>query len=117
MVVELRKDKDFEQLLDRSKTDPVLIFKHSTQCPISSEAYEEFARFARTAGEVPCGLVLVIEHREVSDTVAARLGVQHKSPQAILVKDGQPAWSASHWSITKDSLNEALKDHAKSPDQ
>jgi bacillithiol system protein YtxJ len=113
MVVELRKNKDFEQLLDRSKTDPVLIFKHSTQCPISSEAYEEFARFVQTAGDITCGLVLVIENRDVSDAIAARLGVRHESPQAIVVTDGQSAWSASHWSITQDSLSEALKNHAK----
>ncbi|HYR87351.1 MAG TPA: bacillithiol system redox-active protein YtxJ [Terriglobia bacterium] len=114
--MELRQTKDLEQLLDGSKTDPVLIFKHSTQCPISGAAYEEFERFVQTAGEVPCGLVLVIENRDVSDAVAARLGVPHESPQAIVVMDGQPAWTASHWSITEDSLSEALRD-AKSAHQ
>ena len=116
MVVELRENEDFEQLLERSRTDPVLIFKHSTQCPISAEAYEEFSRFARRAGDIPCGLVLVIENRDVSGAIAARLGIQHESPQAIVVLDGRPVWSASHWSITEDSLSEALRD-AKSAHQ
>src|SRR5207237_10162783 len=99
MVIQLRQDRDFEQLLERSKTNSVLIFKHSTQCPISSQAYEEFTRFATSAGDVACGVVLVIENRNLSDTIAERLEVRHQSPQAIVVKDGRVTWQASHWSI------------------
>jgi bacillithiol system protein YtxJ len=109
MVLQLKKKQDLEQLLERSKTDPILIFKHSTQCPISSQAYEEFRDFAESAEDVACGLVLVIEDRELSNTIASELGVRHESPQAIVVKDGHPAWNASHWSITADSLGEALR--------
>jgi bacillithiol system protein YtxJ len=109
MVVQLRQNRDFEQLLERSKTHPVLIFKHSTQCPISSHVYEEFTGFAEAAEDLTCGLVLVIENRNVSNTIAERLKVRHESPQAIVVKDGHAAWHASHWSITADSLNEALR--------
>ena len=89
MVVQLRKERDLEQLLERSKTNPVLIFKHSTQCPISSHAYDEFTEFAEAAEDLTCGLVLVIEDRNVSDTIAERLDVRHESPQAIVVKDGR----------------------------
>ena len=109
MVFQLEQNQDLEQLIERSKTDPVLIFKHSTQCPISSEAYEEFKRFAQSAVELPCALVLVIEHRELSNAIASRLGIRHESPQAIVVRDGQAAWNASHWSITADSLSHALR--------
>src|SRR5438874_593230 len=56
MVVQLRKERDLEQLLERSKTNPVLIFKHSTQCPISSHAYDEFTEFAEAAEDLTCGL-------------------------------------------------------------
>ena len=109
MVLELQQNQDLEQILKRSKTDPVVIFKHSTQCPISSAAYQEFKRFADSAGNQPCGIVLVIENRELSNTIASRLGVPHESPQAIVVRDGQPVWKASHWSITAESLADALK--------
>ena len=108
MVFEIRQNQDFEQLLERSKTDPVLLFKHSTQCSISDQAYEEFNRFRETAADLTCGLVLVIENRSVSDAIAVRLGVRHESPQAIVVKDGKPEWNASHWKITAETLSEAL---------
>src|SRR5438094_10503798 len=115
MVTELRKREDFEQLLERSKTHPVIIFKHSTQCAISDQVYEEFTRFLESAGNTICGLVLVIEFRVVSDAIAAALGIRHESPQAILLKDGKPKWSASHLSITFDALTRAL--YAESPHQ
>jgi bacillithiol system protein YtxJ len=117
MVVELRQDTDLEQLLERSKTDPVLIFKHSTQCSISAQVYGEFTDFMAGIHDVFCGVVLVLENRTLSNTVAERFGVRHESPQALLIKDGQTVWHASHWSITPNSLTDALKAHAQSADQ
>jgi bacillithiol system protein YtxJ len=111
MVIELRQDRDLEQLLEISKSNPVLIFKHSTQCPISSHAYNELREFAASAGELTCGLVRVIEDREISHTIAERFNVPHESPQVIVIKDGRAAWHASHWSITIESLNDALRRH------
>jgi len=113
MVVDLQQDPDLEQLLERSKTEPVLIFKHSTQCAISAQAYEEFTDFAEGARTLPCGVVRVIENRTLSNAIADRFGIRHQSPQALLIKDGQVVWQASHWSITSDSLGEALRPYAQ----
>src|SRR5215470_2645008 len=117
MIVDLRQDHDLEQLLDRSKTDPVLIFKHSTQCSISTQAYEEFTDFAEGLPNLICGAVLVVENRKLSNAIAERFGVRHESPQAILIKDGRVVWHASHWSISPDSLREALSKNGKSTNQ
>src|SRR2546421_341325 len=91
MVLEVRQHQDFEQLLERSKTNPVLIFKHSTQCSISAQAYEEFQRFAGKANELTCGIVLVIEFRDISYAIASELGMEHESfenePIAQLMND------------------------------
>ena len=108
MVIELRQNRDFEELLERSKTKSVLIFKHSTQCSISSYVYKDFQRLIQSHSELTSGLVLVIEDRAISDAIAERLHVRHHSPQAILVKDGRALWHASHWSVTAESVSEAL---------
>ena len=108
MVTELRQQEDLDQLLDQSKTDPVLIFKHSTQCPISTAAYDELTRFIEEVGDVICGVVLVVENRAISNRIASELGIPHESPQAIVVKNGRPKWNASHWSITTGALSKAL---------
>jgi len=117
MIVDLLQDHDLEQLLNRSKTDPVLIFKHSTQCSISAQVYEEFSSFVDGVRDLHCGAVLVIENRGLSNAIARRFGIRHESPQALLIKDGHVVWHASHWSITSDALNSALVKHAQSADQ
>ena len=113
MVIELRQDRDLEQLLEISKSNPVFIFKHSTQCPISSQTYNEFREFVESAGELTCGVVHVIERRAISDAIAKRFNLPHQSPQVIVIKNGRVIWHASHWSITIDSLNEALRRHGQ----
>jgi bacillithiol system protein YtxJ len=113
MVIELREERDLETILETSKTNPVLIFKHSTQCPISTHVYQDFRSFAESSPELTCRVVFVIENRRLSNAIAERLNVRHESPQAIIVKDGQAVWHASHWSITSDSLSEALRPHGE----
>jgi bacillithiol system protein YtxJ len=113
MVTELREDRDLDEILERSKTNPVLIFKHSTQCPISTHVYADFKGFAESSPDLLSVLVLVIENRRLSNAIAERLKVRHESPQAIVVKEGRAVWHASHWSITPDSLNEALRSHGE----
>jgi len=113
MVVELRQDQDLDDILERSKTDPVLIFKHSTQCSISGQAHREFVDFVANAPQLNAVVVLVIENRRLSDIVAERLGVRHESPQALLIKDGRAVWHASHWSITSEALVRALRSYVQ----
>ena len=105
----MTRNEDFEQLLEQSRSNPVVIFKHSTQCPISTSAYEEFLQFTEGAADIACGVVLVIEHRSLSNRIESKLGVRHESPQAIVVENGRQTWNASHWSITVDALNKALR--------
>lgn len=93
--------------LDAALSDPrpLLIFKHSTACPISAGALEEFDAWQRTAKSRPrTAIVRVIEERPVSNAIAQRFGVIHKSPQALLVKGGAVLWQASHRDITAKSL-------------
>jgi bacillithiol system protein YtxJ len=113
MVIELRQDRDLDQLLEASQTDPVLIFKHSTQCPISGQAHEEFEQFVQSTPDATCGIVLVIENRGLSNAIAERFGIRHESPQALIVKDSRAVWHASHWSITAESLSDALRSYAQ----
>lgn len=103
--------EEWEQLLRQSTESPVLVMKHSTRCSVSAEAWEEYQTFVSTMAPETAEYVMVkvIESRPVSNRIAEDLGVQHKSPQTILVKDGKEVWNTSHWHITKESLTNALK--------
>ncbi|HEU4394369.1 MAG TPA: bacillithiol system redox-active protein YtxJ [Planctomycetota bacterium] len=83
------------------------LFKHSRTCPISGAARTEFDAFLAAHPGEPAALVVVQDHRPVSDHAARVLGVKHETPQAFLVRDGKPVWHASHGGITQDSLEEA----------
>ncbi len=99
--------EDFEDFLSAGGNG--FIFKHSTRCSISSEAYGQVERFASDVPAAPVHVVLVIENRATSSAVAEKLGVPHASPQAILVEGGVARWHSSHWEITKKSLEDAWR--------
>ncbi len=49
----------------------------------------------------------VIEERPVALALADRVGVQHQSPQAMLVQGGAARWNTSHHDITAAALQNA----------
>jgi bacillithiol system protein YtxJ len=102
--------QQLDALFVKSNDAPVLIFKHSTACPVSADAKDEVQEFAKTADAngLAIALIYVIEDRPVSNAIAQRTGVQHQSPQAILVRGEEVVWHASHSAITKTFLQQAV---------
>jgi bacillithiol system protein YtxJ len=98
-----------EAAIAESRNRPVLLFKHSRSCGISCEALDELhAHLEGDGGDAAYKVITVQSHRPVSDRVAERLGIRHETPQAILLRDGQPVWNASHFRITAAELQRAL---------
>src|SRR5215469_11107407 len=107
---ELINIADLDEALGESKQRPVLLFKHSLTCPISVRAYREFKSYLATADpRVSYNLITIQTARPVSSEAAARLKIEHESPQAILVRNGREIWNASHFSITASSIEEAIR--------
>lgn len=94
---------DFQKLSDLSQQQPVIIFKHSTTCPISAGAYREMEKFD---GEVT--LVEVQSARALSQEIEKKTGIRHESPQVIILDNGKVVWNASHWKITAAAVAEAV---------
>jgi monothiol bacilliredoxin len=90
---------------------PVLLFKHSRTCGISHEALDELqTHLLRNGSAAAYRMIVVQSHRVISDEAAVRLGVRHETPQAILLRDGRPVWKASHFRITAEQLDAALRE-------
>jgi bacillithiol system protein YtxJ len=85
-----------------------IIFKHSTQCPISANARREMESFTSGGEPVPVYLLDVNGQRELSDYVAERTGIEHQSPQVVLLRGGSPEWHTSRFDISAQSLRERL---------
>lgn len=94
------------QLLAQSHDAPVILFKHSTTCPISAAAYEQMTRTLS-----PVSLVIVQRARDLSRQIETQTGVRHESPQAIILSKGQAVWSASHWNVTAEAVDSAMSKH------
>ena len=86
---------------------PRWILKHSATCSISHAAKAEYDSFLASHGDIPAAMVVVQDHRPVSNYIAEVLGKVHQSPQAFLVDEGKVIWTATHWSITEQAMAEA----------
>lgn len=85
-----------------SVTKPVLIFKHSTRCSVSSMSLDRLMRNWKTADEdkvVPYFLDL-IANRSLSNQIEEEFNIPHESPQVILIKNGQSVYDTSHYGIS-----------------
>lgn len=107
-IREVTAVREWDELLESTVDKPLLLIKHSTRCPISARAYDEFLKHTvkAPAAGIEYALVHVVEQRAVSNAVAEALGVRHESPQAIIIKDKQVIWHDSHSRITEDTLRE-----------
>ena len=96
--------------LDEAFSSPVyLLFKHSNICPTSAFAFAEYRRFLEETPDIKTAVIDVIGQRPLSQGVAKETGVEHASPQALLLQDGKVVWHASHGGITSSSLRAALE--------
>ena len=96
-----------ERLFERSNAEPVLLFKHSNSCPISSRAYRQMQE-VRT----PVAIIVVQEERDLSREVASRTGVRHETPQALVLRNGRAVWAASHFDISAAAVEQAVRENA-----
>jgi len=110
---ELRSVEDLDRALKESNVRTVLLFKHSLTCPISARAFRELQSYLEDAdSRISYKLITVQTARDVSDEASSKLDVTHQSPQAILVRAGQPVWHASHSEITARALASAIRNIA-----
>ncbi len=112
-LLRLTSPDQLDALLEESASRPVLLFKHSVSCGTSAYAFDELQDLlSRTeVGNVRYALVVVQSDRATSNAVAARLGVRHETPQALLLRDGRVVWSGSHHRLTADNLAKAVATH------
>lgn len=101
---------EWTEALERSSDKPLVVFKHSTQCPVSAGALDEFSAYLddHSGDNVDYVFVKVIESRPVSNRIAEDTGVTHASPQLLYISGKSAGWHTSHWNITYSFLDEKL---------
>ena len=95
--------ESFDKAEKQSHQTPVIILKHSNTCPISTGAYDRVSELGKDVY-----LVVVQEQRPLSNEIEAKTGVQHESPQILIIKDGKVTYHASHRAITAEVILQQL---------
>lgn len=92
---------DWEALKEKSETEKVIVFKYSNACPVSFAAMDELqvADF-----EDSIYMVTVQTEREISNKIAEDVGVQHQSPQVLLIEKGKSVFDVSHFKVKNDVI-------------
>ncbi|MEQ9402260.1 MAG: bacillithiol system redox-active protein YtxJ [Cyclobacteriaceae bacterium] len=106
---ELNDISQLEEMKELSKKKPVLIFKHSTRCGISSMALSRLER-KWSGDEIEPYFLDLLRYREISSVIASDFGILHQSPQAILLKEGKPVYNSSHNGIDFDEIRSIVKE-------
>lgn len=102
--------KQLDQIVEESNENTVMIFKHSTRCSISRFALKEFEKEFDLEGKVKPYFLDLLSYREISNEIAQRFGVQHQSPQIILIKNGVAVYDTSHDSIDASALKRFVEE-------
>ncbi|MFV0564505.1 MAG: bacillithiol system redox-active protein YtxJ [Flavobacteriaceae bacterium] len=87
-------------IAEASKSKTQLIFKHSTRCGISRMVKKQFENdYNITANQADLYYLDLLNHRDISNEIAARFSVHHESPQLLVIKNEKVSAHASHGSI------------------
>lgn len=102
--------KEFNEILERSRTKPALLFKYS---PSSTESIEIKASLEANWTIEPemldLYLVDIHQDREVSTEATNLAGVPDEHPQILLYADGVTMYDESHELINVKKIKIALK--------
>jgi bacillithiol system protein YtxJ len=103
--IELLDENQLNTIKEESAAQPVVIFKHSTRCNISSMAKGRLER-----SEAPQNITFycldLIRFRNISNKIVEVFGVHHESPQVLMIKNGECIYDESHGSIMMDEIAE-----------
>ncbi|MCB0699419.1 MAG: bacillithiol system redox-active protein YtxJ [Chitinophagales bacterium] len=104
--IELTDEAQLDAIIEESKQAPVVIFKHSTRCSISSMAKNRLDK-ADNPDNMKFYYLDLITYRPISNKIAEVFQEHHESPQVLLIRNGECVYEESHNGINIDDIVEA----------
>ena len=107
--ISLNNETQLYEAIKTSFQKPVVLFKHSTTCGISSGAkYELESNWDFKADDLDFYYLDLLQYRSISNKIAELTGVIHQSPQVIILKDGKVLFKTSHHAISVAGMKKAI---------
>ncbi|HTN45624.1 MAG TPA: bacillithiol system redox-active protein YtxJ [Flavipsychrobacter sp.] len=104
----LEAEAQLDAIMEESRKHPVVIFKHSTRCSISSMAKGRLDKHAAPEGTSFYYLDL-IANRNLSNRIAEIFNVHHESPQVLLIRNGECVYEESHNGIYFEEILDQIQ--------
>jgi len=99
---------DIEKIKEASFGKPILIFKHSTACSVSSTAKNKLeSGWDNLSVFDEIYYLDLLRYRDISNAIAAEFNIRHESPQVLIIKDGACVYNESHFSIRSQEIASA----------
>lgn len=97
----IESEQIWQEVKKESHEQKVLIFKHSTRCPISASALSKLEKNWQEVDneKVKPYFLDLIAYRNLSRLIEQESNVRHESPQAIVLEKGEVVYHNSHMSI------------------
>ena len=107
--IPLTEKNQIDAIIELSKTKPVLIFKHSTRCGVSSMALRRFEEnYDLEAKQLDLYFLDLLNFRALSNEIAIKFQVPHQSPQVIVIQKGKIIYHDSHYQINVEKMKKVL---------
>ena len=107
--IPLIREEQLKEINALSFSKPVVIFKHSTRCSISSMAKNRLETKWDLDSEFPAYYLDLIQYRSISNAIESDFGVRHESPQLLLIRNGKCVYETSHSGVGMEALKQALE--------
>lgn len=106
----LESEESLQDIKKQSEDQAVIIFKHSTRCPVSQMALSWFERSWKEdeMQKVTPYFLDLISYRNISNKIAEEFSIQHESPQLLLIRNGACVYHRSHSNISYKELQQEL---------
>ena len=101
--------EQIKTIKELSKSETILIFKHSTRCGISSMVIKRFEKlFNESIKNIKVYYLDLLNFRDISDEVGNSFQVIHQSPQLLVIRNESSVLNVSHYDITTVDIQKYL---------
>lgn len=107
--IDLNAMEQLDAIVEKSKTKPQFIFKHSTRCGVSRMVISQLKRdYQLSKNDADLYYLDLLAYRPISNAIAERFQVMHQSPQLVVVKNGVVVAHESHSGINNMDLEKFI---------
>ena len=107
--IPLNSLEQIKTIKELSKSETILVFKHSTRCGISGMVIKRFENlFDSSMNNIKVYYLDLLNFRAISDEVGYSFQAQHQSPQLLIIRNEVAVLNVSHYDITTVNIQKYL---------